>query len=112
MPLPMRPEPSTPTVLMSLINTPDSGGLQLERLLDLVRDAAQRVGARTGQRVVRANLAALEAVEHLLQADFHTRRETTVRPRQRQTPQAASRRRHEPHRLGRPDPEAPRHGRD
>src|SRR5258705_11160043 len=103
MPLPMRPEPSTPTVLMSLINTPDSGGLQLERLLDLVRDAAQRVGARAGQRVVRANLAALEAVEHLLEAHFPTRRETTVRPRPPQTAPAARRRRHQRPRPGCPD---------
>src|SRR5713226_5558143 len=63
MPLPMRPHPSTPTRLISVMARSDD----LEGLADLVGEAHERVRPRSPERVVRPDLAALQPVEHLLE---------------------------------------------
>src|ERR1051325_7650207 len=78
MPLPMRPHPNTPTRLMSVM------ALRTWRCQlasgrrpghhagsDLVGEAHERVRAQPGEGVLRADLAALQAVEHLLQPDLY-----------------------------------------
>src|SRR2546428_4984230 len=74
MPLPIRPQPSTPTLWMSAMNSSAPGlgprpGI-LERLADLVGDPGECLGQRAlaGRR---ADLPALEPIEHLLQRDVH-----------------------------------------
>src|SRR3989454_7535550 len=66
MPLPMRPEPSTPTRLMSVM----SRSVDFERLSDLVRDADERAHLRARQGMLGLDLSALEPVQHLLQPDL------------------------------------------
>src|SRR5260370_21414888 len=63
MPLPMRPHPSTPTRLISVMARSDD----LEGLADLVGEAHERVRPRSPKRVFRPDLAALQPVEHLLE---------------------------------------------
>src|SRR5213595_2928894 len=66
-PLPMSPEPSTPTRLMSVMSR--SG--DFERLSDLIRDAEERVRLLARQGALGLDLAALEPVEHLIQSDLN-----------------------------------------
>src|ERR1051326_5020673 len=78
MPLPMRPHPNTPTRLMSVMAL-RTWRCQLasgrcpgdDERSDLVGEAHERVRARPGEGVLRADLAALQAVEHLLQPDLY-----------------------------------------
>src|SRR2546421_3852538 len=79
MPLPMRPHPSTPTRLMSLIAL-RTGGFALltpgrrpraNQRADLVGETHERVHPRFGEGVLRADLPALQPVEHLLEPDLH-----------------------------------------
>src|SRR6266496_346695 len=67
MPLPIRPHPSTPTRSMSVMSRSDD----FERLADLVRDADERARVRARERVLRLDLPALEAVQHLIQAGLN-----------------------------------------
>src|SRR5882762_4445645 len=66
MPLPMSPEPSTPTRLMSVI----SRSVDFERLADLVSDADERAHLLARQGMLGLDLSALEPVQHLLQPDL------------------------------------------
>src|SRR6266700_604538 len=66
-PLPMSPQPSTPTRLMSVMSR--SG--DFERLSDLIRDAEERVRLLARQGALGLDLAALEPVEHLIQSDLN-----------------------------------------
>src|SRR5207249_2255802 len=67
-PLPMSPEPSTPTRLMSVMALPRSPGI--DQCADLVCDAEERVRLFARQGVPGFNLPALEPVQHLLQPDL------------------------------------------
>src|SRR2546422_47881 len=67
MPLPMSPEPSTPTRLMSVM----SRSVDFERLSDLVRDADERAHLLARQGMLGLDFSALEPVQHLLQPDLH-----------------------------------------
>src|SRR5213080_1292865 len=67
-PLPMSPEPSTPTRLMSVMALPRSPGV--DQCADLVCDAEERVRLFARQGVPGFNLPALEPVQHLLQPDL------------------------------------------
>src|SRR5207249_2906609 len=75
MPLPIRPQPSTPTRLISVIvfpwwlgwRTPGACRGGVEGLSQLLGDAHQWAGARAGQRVLGSDFAPLEPVEHLLE---------------------------------------------
>src|SRR6266567_487004 len=78
MPLPMRPHPNTPTRLMSVMTLRTCGcRLASGRCpgahegADLIGQARERIHARPGEGVLRADLAALQAVEHLLQPDLY-----------------------------------------
>src|SRR5260370_3265753 len=64
MPLPMRPLPSTPTRLISVMARSD----ELEGLADLLGEAHEGVRRRAPEPVVRPGLAALQPVEHLLES--------------------------------------------
>src|SRR5882724_57196 len=66
MPLPMSPEPSTPTRLMSVM----SRSVDFERLADLVSDADKRAHLLARQGMLGFDLSALEPVQHLLQPDL------------------------------------------
>src|SRR3989442_16020799 len=66
MPLPMSPEPSTPTRLMSVI----SRSVDFERLADLVRDADERAHLLARQGMLGLDLSALEPVQHLLHPEL------------------------------------------
>src|SRR2546426_3322772 len=66
-PLPMSPEPSTPTRLMSVM----SRSVDFERLSDLVRDADERAHLLARQGMLGLDFSALEPVQHLLQPDLH-----------------------------------------
>src|SRR5216110_696145 len=66
-PLPMSPQPSTPTRLMSVMSR--SG--DFERLADLVRDAHERVRLVARQGGPGFHLPALEPVQHLIQPDLN-----------------------------------------
>src|SRR6266487_4366211 len=65
-PLPMSPQPSTPTRLMSVMSR--SG--DFERLSDLVRNADERAHLLAREGMLGLDLAALEPVQHLLQPDL------------------------------------------
>src|SRR6266487_950037 len=65
-PLPISPEPSTPTRLMSVM----SRSVDFERLSDLVRDADERAQFLAWQGMLGLDLSALEPVQHLLQPDL------------------------------------------
>src|SRR5205809_4279214 len=67
-PLPMSPEPSTPTRLMSVMALPRSPGI--DQCADLVCDAEERIRLFARQSVPGFNLPALEPVQHLLQPDL------------------------------------------
>src|SRR5881397_3350570 len=67
-PLPMSPQPSTPTRLMSVMAVPRSPGV--DQCADLVCDAEERVRLFARQGVPGFNLPALEPVQHLLQPDL------------------------------------------
>src|SRR5213595_3483079 len=67
-PLPMSPQPSTPTRLMSVMALPRSSGV--DQCADLVCDAEERVRLFARQGVPGFNLPALEPVQHLLQPDL------------------------------------------
>src|SRR5881296_3421976 len=66
MPLPISPQPSTPTRLMSLM----SRSVDFERLSDLVRDADERAHLLARQGMLGLDLSALESVQHVLQPDL------------------------------------------
>src|SRR2546427_7576681 len=66
MPLPMSPEPSTPTRLMAVI----SRSVDFERLADLVSDTDERAHLLARQGMLGLDLSALEPVQHLLQPDL------------------------------------------
>src|SRR5438128_10351330 len=66
-PLPMSPEPSTPTRLMSVMALPRSPGV--DQCADLVCDAEERVRLFARWGVPGLDLPALEPVQHLLQPD-------------------------------------------
>src|SRR5947209_13861454 len=66
MPLPISPQPSTPTRLMSVM----SRSVDFERLSDLVRDADERAHLLARQGMLGLDLSALESVQHLLQPDL------------------------------------------
>src|SRR2546425_2716213 len=68
-PLPISPEPSTPTRLMSVIALPRSPGV--DQRADLVGDAQERVRRLPWQRMPRFDLPALEPVQHLIQPDLN-----------------------------------------
>src|SRR5437870_329358 len=65
-PLPMSPQPSTPTRLMSVM----SRSVDFERLSDLVRDADEWARLLTREGMLGLDLSALEPVQHLLQPDL------------------------------------------
>src|SRR3989449_431122 len=65
-PLPMSPQPSTPTRLMSVM----SRSVDFERLSYLVRDADERAQFLAWQGMLGLDLSALEPVQHLLQPDL------------------------------------------
>src|SRR4029077_16225621 len=67
MPLPISPQPSTPTRLMSVM----SRSVDFERLSDLVRNADERAHLLARQGMLGLDLAALEPGPPLLQADLH-----------------------------------------
>src|SRR6266403_122254 len=66
MPLPISPQPSTPTRLMSVM----SRSVDFEGLSDLVRDADERAHLLARQGMLRLDLSALEPVQYLLQPDL------------------------------------------
>src|SRR5712692_99842 len=66
MPLPISPQPSTPTRLMSVM----SRSVDFERLSDLVRDADERAHLLARQGMLGLDFPALEPVQHLLQPDL------------------------------------------
>src|SRR2546430_450807 len=66
-PLPMSPQPSTPTRFMSVMSR--SG--DFERLADLVRDAHERVRLVARQGGPGFHLPALKPVQHLIQPDLN-----------------------------------------
>src|SRR5713226_8271009 len=67
-PLPMSPQPSTPTRLMSVMALPRSPGI--DQCADLVCDAEERVRLFARQGVSGFDFPALEPVQHLLQPDL------------------------------------------
>src|SRR5256885_11791123 len=74
-PLPMSPEPSTPTRLMSVMALPRSPGI--DQCADLVCDAEERIRLFARQGVPGFNLPALEPVQHLLQPDLRSEEHTS-----------------------------------
>src|SRR4051812_6906830 len=72
MPLPIRPHPSTPTRLMSFMGFLASARARpriLKRFAHFLRDPHKWVHARKGR--ILADLAPLEAIEHLFQGDLN-----------------------------------------
>src|SRR2546422_5161193 len=65
-PLPMSPQPTTPTRLMSVM----SRSVDFERLSYLVRDADERAHLLARQGMLGLDFPALEPVQHLLQPDL------------------------------------------